>query len=242
MQKDYGAFMPGDRLKIHDRETGPLAGKTFAAKDVFDIAGHPTSNGQPTWPKTHPLPGTHAAAVEQLLNAGAALDGKTVCDEMCYSLAGDNAHYGAPVNPAAPNRATAVRALPPPFQAQHGVSERLRLAGSPLSACRSRPSSRHTRIRYGPHCSKWPKPVAAPVHVSCKVRHVAQQIARSAAGPSNGPQYSCSDGLPGNSGRRRRPLWDGPQPQHQRWSLCLVHLLPRPLLPLGLLRLASTIR
>ena len=105
MQKDYGAFMPGDRLKILGRETGPLAGKTFAAKDVFDIAGYPTSNGQPTWPKTRPLPETHAAAVEQLLNAGAALEGKTVCDEMCYSLAGDNAHYGAPVNPAAPDRA-----------------------------------------------------------------------------------------------------------------------------------------
>ena len=56
MQKDYGAFMPGDRLKILGRETGPLAGKTFAAKDVFDIAGYPTSNGQPTWPKTRPCP------------------------------------------------------------------------------------------------------------------------------------------------------------------------------------------
>ena len=105
MQKDYGAFMPGDRLKILGRETGPLAGKTFAAKEVFDLDGYPTSNGQPTWPKTRPLPETHAAAVEQLLNAGAALEGKTVCDEMCYSLAGDNAHYGAPVNPAAPDRA-----------------------------------------------------------------------------------------------------------------------------------------
>ena len=30
--------------------------------------------------------------------------GKTVCDEMCYSLAGDNVHYGAPINPAAPDR------------------------------------------------------------------------------------------------------------------------------------------
>lgn len=105
MQNDYGAFMPGDRLKIDGSETGPLAGASFAAKDVFDVAGHPTSNGQPVWPETHPLPDTHAAAVAQLLDAGASLDGKTVCDEMCYSLAGDNAHYGAPINPAAPDRA-----------------------------------------------------------------------------------------------------------------------------------------
>ncbi|NBP74224.1 MAG: amidase, partial [Alphaproteobacteria bacterium] len=96
MENDYDAFMPGDRLKIDGKETGPLAGKTFAAKDVFDIAGHPTSNGQPLWPQTHPLPVKHAAAVDLLLGAGASLDGKTVCDEMCYSLAGDNAHYGAP--------------------------------------------------------------------------------------------------------------------------------------------------
>ena len=105
MENDYDAFMPGDRLKIDGKEPGPLAGKTFAAKDVFDIAGHPTSNGQPLWPQTHPLPVKHAAAVDLLLGAGASLDGKTVCDEMCYSLAGDNAHYGAPVNPAAPDRA-----------------------------------------------------------------------------------------------------------------------------------------
>ncbi|MGB0631879.1 MAG: amidase [Alphaproteobacteria bacterium] len=105
MQNDYGAFMPGDRLKIEGSGSGPLAGRTFSAKDVFDIAGHPTSNGQPLWPQTHPLPDRHAAAVELLLAAGASLDGKTVCDEMCYSLAGDNAHYGAPINPAAPDRA-----------------------------------------------------------------------------------------------------------------------------------------
>ena len=105
MQNDYGAFMPGERLKKDGNENGPLSGKSFAAKDVFDVAGHPTSNGQPVWPETHPLPETHAAAVAQLLGAGARLDGKTVCDEMCYSLAGDNAHYGAPINPAAPDRA-----------------------------------------------------------------------------------------------------------------------------------------
>ncbi len=105
MQNYYDAFMPGDRLKIVGSGTGPLTGRSFAAKDVFDIAGHPTSNGQPLWTETHPLPDTHAAAVARLLDAAARLDGKTVCDEMCYSLAGDNAHYGAPINPAAPDRA-----------------------------------------------------------------------------------------------------------------------------------------
>ena len=105
MADDFGAFMPGERVTISGNPDGPLSGRKFAAKDVFDIAGLPTSNGQPKWPETRPLPDRHAGAVSALLNAGASLDGKTVCDEMCYSLAGDNAHYGAPINPAAPDRA-----------------------------------------------------------------------------------------------------------------------------------------
>ncbi len=105
MQDRFGAFMDGPSATIDGAADGPLAGLRFGAKDVFDIAGYPTGNGQPTWPETHPLPEQHAAAVQQLLDAGATLTGKTICDEMCYSLAGDNAHYGAPINPAAPDRA-----------------------------------------------------------------------------------------------------------------------------------------
>lgn len=105
MQDTFGAFMEGEPVTLNGAKQGPLAGLTFAAKDVFDIAGHPTSNGQPLWPQTHPLPTENAGAVQQLLDAGATLTGKTICDEMCYSLAGDNAHYGAPINPAAPDRA-----------------------------------------------------------------------------------------------------------------------------------------
>ena len=51
MENDYGAFMPGKRLMVEGGITGPLLGKVFAAKDVFDIAGHPTSNGQPSGQK-----------------------------------------------------------------------------------------------------------------------------------------------------------------------------------------------
>jgi len=105
MQDTFGAFMKGAPVTLPGADQGPLAGLTFAAKDVFDIAGYPTSNGQPAWPETHPLPTENAVAVQQLLDAGASLAGKTVCDEMCYSLAGDNAHYGAPINPAASDRA-----------------------------------------------------------------------------------------------------------------------------------------
>jgi amidase len=39
-----------------------------------------------------------------LLQAGATLAGKTVTDELAYSIHGDNHHYGTPVNSAAPDR------------------------------------------------------------------------------------------------------------------------------------------
>ena len=104
MKDDFGAFLKGRAAEIAGNDNGPLTGYNFGAKDVFDIAGLPTSNGQPLWPETRPLPEKHATAVSKLLEAGATLTGKTVCDEMCYSLAGDNIHYGAPINPTSPER------------------------------------------------------------------------------------------------------------------------------------------
>jgi amidase len=40
----------------------------------------------------------------RLLEAGADLVGKTHTEEMAFSLTGENAHYGTPINPAAPDR------------------------------------------------------------------------------------------------------------------------------------------
>ena len=42
--------------------------------------------------------------VTSLLESGASLVGKTVTDELAFSLEGANAHYGTPVNPACPDR------------------------------------------------------------------------------------------------------------------------------------------
>ena len=43
-------------------------------------------------------------AVKQLLAAGADMVGKAHCDELCYSLTGENVHFGTPVNVNAPGR------------------------------------------------------------------------------------------------------------------------------------------
>ena len=77
---------------------------TFAAKDLFDVAGHPTGGGNPDWGRQHPVPEHHAWAVQQLLDAGATLIGKTITDEVSLGILGENPFFGTPVNPAAPDR------------------------------------------------------------------------------------------------------------------------------------------
>jgi amidase len=99
-------WVPGGRFTVHGSATGPLAGLTFAAKDLFDIAGHRTGAGNPTWLATHDAPTKNSALVDKLLAAGATLMGKTITDELAYSLHGDNIHYGAPLNANAPDRVT----------------------------------------------------------------------------------------------------------------------------------------
>jgi amidase len=97
-------FVPGSSLRLVGAQGGPLAGLTFAAKDLFDVAGHPTGGGNPDWARQHPLPSRHAWAVQRLLDAGATLIGKTVTDEVSLGILGENPFDGTPLNPKAPAR------------------------------------------------------------------------------------------------------------------------------------------
>ena len=98
------AFCRHTHVALAGSGTGPLVGLTFAAKDVFDIAGHRTGNGNPVWLETHPPAERTATAVRRLLDAGARMVGKTHTDDMAYSLNGENVHYGTPTNPVAHGR------------------------------------------------------------------------------------------------------------------------------------------
>ena len=104
MSDPINAFVPGLDVRIEGAGSGPLAGLTFAAKDLFDVAGFPTGGGNPDWERCHPVPEKHAWAVETLLNAGAGLIGKTITDEVSLGILGENPFYGTPVNSAAPDR------------------------------------------------------------------------------------------------------------------------------------------
>src|SRR6266481_5466844 len=97
-------FVPGPVLRIAGAPNGPLAGLTFAAKDLFDVAGYPTGGGNPDWAKQNPIPTRHAWAVQRLLDSGATLVGKTVTDEVSLGILGENPFDGTPLNPKAPDR------------------------------------------------------------------------------------------------------------------------------------------
>ncbi|NBJ10467.1 amidase [Microvirga sp. SYSU G3D207] len=98
------AFMPYPAVPVPHAPTGPLSGLTFAAKDLFDVAGYPTSAGSPHLLALSGIKTRTAPTVQRLLDAGARLVGKTITDELAFSMSGKNAHFGTPVNGGAPDR------------------------------------------------------------------------------------------------------------------------------------------
>jgi amidase len=104
MEDRLGAFVPGPRAHVAGATSGPLAGLTFAAKDLFDVAGLPTGGGNHDWAAYNPVPSSHSWAVQTLLDAGATLVGKTITDEVSLGILGENAFDGTPLNTAAPDR------------------------------------------------------------------------------------------------------------------------------------------
>ena len=104
MTDSINAFVPGPRIRIDGAATGPLAGLSFAAKDLFDVAGVPTGGGNHDWARANPVPTRHAWAVQTLLDAGATLIGKTITDEVSLGILGENAFDGTPVNVRARDR------------------------------------------------------------------------------------------------------------------------------------------
>jgi amidase len=104
MHDPLNAFCSISTARLKGAPTGPLAGLTFAAKDLFDIAGHVTGAGNPDWLALHAPAQRTAPVVQRLVDAGAEMVGKTHTDELSRGIFGENAHYGTPTNPSAPGR------------------------------------------------------------------------------------------------------------------------------------------
>jgi aspartyl-tRNA(Asn)/glutamyl-tRNA(Gln) amidotransferase subunit A len=76
-----------------------LAGLAVSVKDLFDVAGQPTTAGSRAMDDAAPAR-ADCPAVARLRAAGAALVGHTNLSEFAFSGVGINPHHGTPVNPA----------------------------------------------------------------------------------------------------------------------------------------------
>ncbi len=104
LEDPLGAFCTDSEAYLPGSPGGRLSGLSFAAKDIFDVAGHVTGGGNPDWKATHEAATKTAWVIQKLVDAGASMVGKTHTDELTRGILGENAHYGTPINPKAPGR------------------------------------------------------------------------------------------------------------------------------------------
>jgi amidase len=89
---------------IKGAPTGPLAGKRIAIKDNVCVAGLPMMNGSKVLEGF--VPSTDATVVTRLLDAGAEIAGKSVCESFCMSFGSHTGDTGFVLNPHDHTRTT----------------------------------------------------------------------------------------------------------------------------------------
>jgi AtzE family amidohydrolase len=85
------------------QDPGPLAGVPYGVKDLFDVAGLPTTAGAARLRDAPPAT-ADAEAIVRLRAAGAVLVATLNMDEFAYGFVTDNAHWGITRNPHDPAR------------------------------------------------------------------------------------------------------------------------------------------
>ncbi len=88
--------------RIAAGERLPLAGVPFAVKDLFDVAGLPTTGGSKAFADR--VANRDATVVQRLVAAGAVVLGKANMHECAFGFTGENPHYGDCKNPFDPER------------------------------------------------------------------------------------------------------------------------------------------
>jgi amidase len=85
------------RAEITGAGDGPLAGRQIAIKDNIEVAGLPMMNGSATVEGY--LPRRDATVVTRVLEAGATITGKSVCEDLCFSGGSHTSATGPVRNP-----------------------------------------------------------------------------------------------------------------------------------------------
>jgi aspartyl-tRNA(Asn)/glutamyl-tRNA(Gln) amidotransferase subunit A len=99
MEEARAAADAADARAKYGHALGPLDGRIVSVKDLFDVAGEPTTGGAKIYEDAPPA-NADAPVVQRLRGAGAVIVGKTNMTEFAFSGIGMNPHYGTPGNPA----------------------------------------------------------------------------------------------------------------------------------------------
>ena len=97
-EQALAAAAASDQLRAAGIVPSPLAGLPVSVKDLFDLAGEPTTAGSKLLQNAAPA-SVDAPAIARLKQAGAIVMGRTNMTEFAYSGLGINPHYGTPKNP-----------------------------------------------------------------------------------------------------------------------------------------------
>ncbi|WP_067062489.1 amidase [Mitsuaria chitosanitabida] len=92
------AAQASDALATRGETRPPLGGLAVSVKDLFDVAGQPTTAASAAMADAPPAT-RDAPTVARLRAAGAALIGHTHLSEFAFSGVGINPHHGTPRNP-----------------------------------------------------------------------------------------------------------------------------------------------
>ena len=92
---ELGAWYVTTQLSTEGQ--GPLAGRSVAIKDNIEVAGLPMMNGSATVQGF--VPRRDATVVTRLLDAGAVITGKSVCEDLCFSGGSHTSRTGPVRNP-----------------------------------------------------------------------------------------------------------------------------------------------
>lgn len=96
-----------DGIRASGAPLPALAGVPVSIKDLFDVAGQPTTAGSKSMADARAAQ-SDCTAVARLRAAGAVLVGHTNLSEFAYSGVGINPHHGTPRNPVSPDGAVLV--------------------------------------------------------------------------------------------------------------------------------------
>jgi len=148
-----------ERLRLGER-IGPLDGDIITIKDLFDVAGEPTTAGSAIL-RDAPAADADAVVVRRLREAGGVILGKTNMTEFAYSGLGLNPHWGTPRNAVARDR------IPGGSSSGAGVSVALGVAdlaiGTDTGGSVRIPASLNGVVGFKPTASRIPRDGVFPL-------------------------------------------------------------------------------